>query len=91
MDLAARVLYQGADAENSKYECKSTETLQATVEKLNENMKIQKLFWRNAELNVFLVGWTKFPFYEQEQQERGHGYLRNKIIDISWWDHNQCM
>ena len=38
MDLAAKVLNQGADAENSKYECKSTETLQATVEKLNEKM-----------------------------------------------------
>ena len=40
--------------------------------------KIQNLFLRYAKLNPFWVGWTKFPFYEIGQQERGQGCIRNK-------------
>ena len=43
-------------------------------------LKIQTLFWRYAELNRFLMGLTKFPFYDLGQQEWSQGCIRNKCV-----------
>ena len=34
--------------------------------------------YRYTELNHFLVGWTKFQFFELRQQEWGQGCIKNK-------------
>ena len=47
-------------------------------------IQIHNLFWRYAELNRFWVGWTKFPFYELGQQERGQGCIRYKWLKATF-------
>ena len=61
---------------------------------LESFLQITNSFRRYSELNRLWVGWSKFPFYELGQQERGQGCIRNKcdwqlVTLISWCQMNR--
>ena len=62
-DLAAKILNQAADAEESKYECISTEALQAKVEALNKKLVDEAYLSELSPEEKVMIGSLDFKAY----------------------------